>query len=268
MLHFLLVRIYFYWLVFYTDTSGTSSSARVGWLGSAVLKLQKGAWLGSLGKVPQPGIPQQHKNEFAVGSEILILMKSPTWSERVCTSLPLPHGSVLRIDSFWMRINARKQNIWLPSSSRLPEWEAVNWHFGVMILISAEHSKMEQAQLFLQSETNLKKSLNYFFWRKQCSQLYLYHFDAANKEVCWMKSKMWLNTVDCVCTKMRKVFDQAVLDFGYFTWRKSSPGLLHAESVWITCVLWPLSCLSLPSAFSPPWHPKQQSAMLAERAWP
>lgn len=109
MLHFLLARIYFYWLVFYTDTSGTFSSAGVGWLGTAVLKLQKGAWLGSLGKVPQPGIPQQHKNKFAVGPEILIPMKSPTWGERVCISSPLPHGSVLRIDSFWMRINARKK---------------------------------------------------------------------------------------------------------------------------------------------------------------
>lgn len=133
-------------------------------------------------------------------------MKPPTWGERVCISLPLPHGSVLRIDSFWMRIKARKQNIWLLPSSRLPEWEAVNWHFGVVILISAEYSKMEKAQLFMQSEMNLKKkSLTYFFWRKQdmlpnahsCTfTILMQHWGIkGSQEFCLMKRKMWVNTL-------------------------------------------------------------------------
>lgn len=141
-----------------------------------------------------------------------------------------------------MRINARKQNIWLLSSSRFPEWEAVNWHFGVMILISAEYSEMEQVKLFMQSEVNLKKSLNCFFWRKQdmhnaqsCTFTILMQHWGKRKvksSFCLTKRTLWVNTVDSVCTKRRKVFGQAALDFGYFSWRKSSPGLLHAESVW------------------------------------
>lgn len=47
-----------------------------------------------------------------------------------------------------------------------------------------------------------------------------------------MKRKMWVNTVDFVFTKRMEVFGQAALDFGYFSWRKSSSGPLHAESVW------------------------------------
>ena len=112
MLHFSLVRAYFYWLVIYTDTSGTFSSAGAGWLCTAGLKPRERSLAGGSGKGPTPGTLQQCKNKFTVGSGIILtLMKSFAWGERVCISSPLPHGSVLRIDSFWMWMNTRKQNI-------------------------------------------------------------------------------------------------------------------------------------------------------------
>lgn len=83
------------------------------------LKTRERSLAGGSGEGPTPGTLQQHKTKFTVGSGIILtLMKSLAWGERVCISLPLPHGSVLRIDSFWMRIykyqryiNTRKQNI-------------------------------------------------------------------------------------------------------------------------------------------------------------
>lgn len=76
------------------------------------LKTRERSLAGGSGKGPAPGTIQQCKNKFTVGSGVILtLMKSLAWGERVCISSLLPHASVLRIDSFWMRINTRKQNI-------------------------------------------------------------------------------------------------------------------------------------------------------------
>lgn len=142
---------------------------------------------------------------------------------RVCISLPLPHGSVLRKDSFWMRINTRKLNVWLPSSSRLFCWEVVQWRFGVMILITAWHNKIELAQLFMQSVTNLK--IISVKGNKSCliptactSTLFIQHWGI--KEVPLMKSITAEKNLQVVkdhgfCTKMREILGQAVIHFGY-----------------------------------------------------
>lgn len=76
------------------------------------LETREGSLAGGSGKGPAPGTLQQRENEFTVGSGVILsLVKSLAWGERICISLPLPHVSVLRIESFWMRINTRKQNI-------------------------------------------------------------------------------------------------------------------------------------------------------------
>lgn len=146
MLHFSLVRIYFYWLVFYADTSGTFSSAGAGWLCTAGLKLERGAWGGGWAEecdwVWERSCTRNHtarqKWVYCRQFRDNTCSEIPCLGWRVCISSPLPHVSVLRMDSFWVRINTRKQNIWILSFSRLFDWEALNWHFGIMIPVAAE----------------------------------------------------------------------------------------------------------------------------------
>lgn len=75
---------------------------------------------------------------------------------------------------------------------------------------------------------------------------------------------MWLNTVDSLCTKMRKILAQAVLCFGYSDLEEELSGA-PASRVGLrlyTCALTTELYLSLTPALFPPWHPKQRSAMV------
>lgn len=76
MLHFSLVSIYFYWLVFYPDTWGTFSSVGAPWLCTAGLKLEKGAWLGGLGKVP-------HQEPTAMQKQVYCRFRGNTYSDEI-----------------------------------------------------------------------------------------------------------------------------------------------------------------------------------------
>lgn len=98
MLNFLLVRIYFCWPVFYTDTSGNFSSAGAGWLCPAGLKLEKGAWWGVWERSHTRNPTAAQNWVYFRFRDNSTLMKSPARGERVCMSMSLPHTSVLRVD--------------------------------------------------------------------------------------------------------------------------------------------------------------------------
>lgn len=184
MLNFSLVRVYFYWLAFYTDASGTFSSAGVGWLCAAGLKL---------GKEPGWGVweTSHTRNPTATQTWVCCRFRGNTYSDEIpCLGWK---GLYFFAITAWLCVKNRyilDEDKYQKAEYLTPIFCKTFWLRSFKLAFWSHDTNYCRAQqngagltIYAVRNESRKKSVNDFCWRKEGlpdgHSLYLYPFYAA-----------------------------------------------------------------------------------------